>query len=150
MTADDDCLEDFVHPLFHELMGKNEGIEERYGPYDRWHWDEEAIALTFSGSVKPTIRIDVTVVGSTEGNSGQWSWANRNWDAKAKVGMDEVREFGEANGYEMLTLPFLSADEYTGWEMTSVAAHVLNAQGAYRFPTDEGYCYLIYRNIEVL
>jgi hypothetical protein len=35
--------------------------------------------------------------------------------------------------------------------MTSVAAHILDAPGAYRFPRDEGgYCYLIYRKIEEL
>jgi len=34
--------------------------------------------------------------------------------------------------------------------MTAVAAHVLKALGAYRFPTDDGFCYLIYRNIETI
>jgi len=64
--------------------------------------------------------------------------------------MDKVREFGEANGYGKLTTPFLDADEYTGWEMTAVAEHVLNALGAYRFPTDDGFCYLAYRRVEVI
>jgi hypothetical protein len=64
--------------------------------------------------------------------------------------MDKVREFGEANGYEKLTTPFLEADEYTGWEMTAVTEHILDALGAYRFPTDHGFCYLAYRSIEVI
>ena len=129
-------------------MGKNEEFEGHYGPHPRWDWDAEALTLTFSGGPKPDIRIGVILVGSTEGNSWQWVWANENWEAKAAVDMEKVREFGEANGYEKLTSPFLDADEYTGWEMTAVAAHVLDAPGGYRFPTDEGYCYLIYRKIE--
>jgi hypothetical protein len=32
--------------------------------------------------------------------------------------------------------------------MTAVAAHILNAPGAYRFPTENGHCYLIYRKID--
>jgi hypothetical protein len=43
--------------------------------------------------------------------------------------MDKVREFGVENGYDKLTTPLLGADDYTGWEMTAVAEHVLNALG---------------------
>lgn len=64
--------------------------------------------------------------------------------------MDKVREFGEENGYDKLTTPFLESDDYTGWEKTAVAEHLLNALGAYRLPTDCGFCYLIYRKIEVM
>ena len=64
--------------------------------------------------------------------------------------MDKVRAFGEANGYEKLASAFLEADEYTGWEMTAIAAHVLGALGAYRFPTDDGFCFLVYRKIDVI
>ena len=31
--------------------------------------------------------------------------------------------------------------------MTSIAVHLLQAPGSYRFPTDDGYCYLVYREI---
>ncbi|MGD0800527.1 MAG: hypothetical protein ABR906_04350 [Terracidiphilus sp.] len=34
--------------------------------------------------------------------------------------------------------------------MTAVAEHVLDALGAYRFPTDQGFCYLVFRKIEVI
>jgi hypothetical protein len=148
MTVCDDCFHEYVHPLFHELMGKNEEFEKRYGPHESWDWDDELITLTFSDPVRPLLRIDVTVVGSTEGDSWEWAWANKNWEAKATLDMEKVREFGETNGYDKLTSAFLEADEYTGWEMTAVAAHILDAPGGYRFPTDYGYCYLVYRKIE--
>jgi uncharacterized protein DUF6882 len=64
--------------------------------------------------------------------------------------MGRVREFGETSGYEQLTSEFLDVDEYIGWNMTAVAAHVLDALGSYRFPTENGHCYLVYRNIEVI
>jgi len=150
MVICDDCFEEFVHPIFHELMEKNERFKEVYGGRARWDWDDVAVTLTFSDPVKSTVRIDVSVVGSIEGNSWQWSWANKNYKDRSRIGMDKVREFGEEKGYEALTSGFLEADEYTGWEITAIAAHLLNAPGAYRFPTDSGHVYLVYRNVEVI
>lgn len=150
MALCDDCFEDFVHPLSHELMEKNQQFREEYGICARWDWDSESATLTFTDPEKPTLRIDVSVVGTTEGNSWEWAWANANFEPHTKLNVDKVREFGEANGFEKLTSAFLEADDYTGWEMTSIAAHILDALGAYRFPTDRGHCYLIYRKIEQL
>lgn len=148
MTVCDDCFREYLHPFVHELMDKNEQFFVRYGRHERYDWNDEAVTLTFSDPVLPTVRIDVTVVGSTEGDSWEWSWANSNYEASSKLNIEKIREFGEANGYDKLTTAFLEADEYTGWEMTAVAAHILGAPGAYRFPTESGYCYLIYRKIE--
>jgi len=129
-------------------MDKNKQFEKRYGEHNRWDWDDEAVALTFSDPENPTLRIDVTVVGTTQGDSWEWSWANPNFEARSKLGMDQVRDFGQVNGYQKMVSAFLDADDFTGWEMTAVAAHLLNSPGAYRFPTAKGHCYLIYRNIE--
>lgn len=150
MALCDGCFEDFVHPLWHELKEKNDRFAQRYGNHERWDWDDEAATLTFSDPKLPTVRIDVSVVGTTEGSSWQWSWANRNIPAGNKSDMEKVREYGEANGLEKLVSGFLDADEYTGWEMAAVAAHVLDAPGAYSFPTDQGRCWLVYRRIEQL
>ncbi len=150
MALCDDCFEDFVHPLWHELKEKNDQFFQQYGKHKRWDWDDAGVTLTFSDPVLPTLRIDVSVVGTTEGSSWQWSWANRNIEAQEKRDIDKVREFGEANGFEKLISGFLDADEYTGWEMTAVAAHVLDAPGAYSFPTERGRCWLVYRRIEQL
>jgi len=148
--TNDEAFQDFIHPLTHEIIGKNERNEATYGGHARWDWDHENSLLTFSDPDNSTLRIKVTVVGTTQGNSWQWSWANRNFEAHTKLGMEQVRDFGKASGYDQLISPFAEADEYTGWEMTAVAAHVLKALGSYRFPTELGYCYLIYREIEVI
>jgi len=148
MAVCDDCFREFLHPLVHELMDKNTRFREKYGLHDRWNWDSESATMTFSDPAKPTLRIDATVVGTTQGNSWEWTWANPNFKTESKHDMERVREFGENQGYDELTSGFLNADEHTGWEMTAVAAHILGAPGAYRFPTEMGYCYLIYRKIE--
>ena len=147
MAVCDDCFNEFLHPLVHELGKINDRFKERYGMHAHWHWDDESATLTFTDPEKPTLVIEVTVVGTTEGASWEWTWANSNFPAHTKLGMDAVREFGEAQGYDQLTTAFLDADEYTGWEMTARAAHLLKAVGAYRFPTEAGHCYVIYRKI---
>jgi hypothetical protein len=148
MTAYDDRFQEFLHPLVHESMEKNERFSEKYGNHDRYDWDSEAATLTFSNAGIPRLRLQVSIVGTTEGDSWQWSWANPNLSILSKLDMDTVRAFGVANGYEQLTSKFLVADEYTGWEMAAVASRLLGALGSYRFPTDHGFCYRVYRTIE--
>jgi hypothetical protein len=148
MSISDDCFEIFVHPLVHAGMAKNDTIERQYGHHAHWDWDDTSSTVTFSDPKLPTVIVHCTVIGTTEGGSWQWSSANSNFPPNSKLDIDKVREFDEANEYEKLTIPFLDADEYTGWELTAVSEHVLDALGAYRFPTDNGYCYLVYRKIE--
>jgi len=131
-------------------MEKNQRFSEKYGGHDRWDWDADSATLTFSDAGRAKVRTFCSVVGTTEGDSWEWSWANRNIPADEKRDMERVHDFGAANGYEKLTAPFLEADEYTGWEMTAIAVHILQAPGSYRFPTERGYCYLLYRRVEVL
>lgn len=107
--------------------------------------DYENSSLVFSDHERPAVRIEASIAGTTEGNSWEWSWANSNLDPHTKLDMERGREFGATNGYTKLTSAFLEADEHTGWEMTSVAVHILEAFGSYRFPTELGYCYLVFR-----
>jgi hypothetical protein len=148
VTVCDDCFKEFVHPLVHELMNKNNQFRELYGIHARWDWDPELAIMKFTDPEKPTLWIGASVVGTTQGDTWEWTWANPNFPPHSKLDMEQIRDFGEAKGYDKLTTAFLEADEYTGWELTAVAAHILNAPGAYRFPTESGYCYLIYRKIE--
>ena len=56
--------------------------------------------------------------------------------------MVAVREFGEKNGFPRLTVPKWQADEADGWEMSAIAAHVLDAEGVYRVPTEKGFLFM--------
>jgi hypothetical protein len=150
MTICDDCFDEFLHPVVHESMKKNELFRKTYGQHERWDWDDDASTLTFSDAGVPKLRVYVSVAGTTEGDSWEWSWANGNIEAHTRLDIEKVREFGEQKGFDRLTTAFWEADEYTGWEMTAVAVHVLDAPGSYRFPTERGYCYLVYRTIEDL
>jgi len=148
VTICGDCFQEFLHPLVHESIEKNNRFREKYGQHERWDWDPDSATLIFSDAGLPSLRVHCSVVGTTRGNQWEWGWANRNIPDSEKRDMELVRNFGEASGYGRLTSPFLDADEYTGWEMTAVAVHLLEALGSYRFPTDQGYCYLVFREVE--
>jgi hypothetical protein len=60
-----------------------------------------------------------------------------------------VRDFGTAESIQQLTEAYLPDDEHLGWEMTAVAARILQAKGAYRCPGDGGFVYLIYTDIAI-
>jgi hypothetical protein len=149
LTLCDDDFWEFVHPLMLRLRQKNERVRQQYGDYSQWDWDPDAATLTFRERGQPDLCVDVTLVGTTEGGSWEWSWANPNISPDLKRDMEQIPAFGEAHGYQRLSLPFLKSGQETGLEMTAVTAHVLNAPGSFFFSTGDGYCYLVYRKIRV-
>jgi hypothetical protein len=147
MTLCVDDFREFVWPLLERLQEKNERIRQRFGDYAQWEWNPDEASLTLSDPGKPDLHIDVTLVGTTEGRSWEWSWANPNIDPTLKRDMEQVREFGREHGYLRLVDPFVEADQTSGLELTAVAAHILNAQGSFYFATGDGFCYLVYRKM---
>src|SRR5258708_7249428 len=109
MSEHAESFDDFIHPFVHEVIGKNEANEERYGKHSHWDWDYDSSLLTFSDPENSTLQIKVSVVGTTEGDSWQWSWSNQNFELHTKLDMEKVREFGEAIGHSQLTSAFLDA-----------------------------------------
>jgi hypothetical protein len=144
--CDDDFLE-FLHPLQLRLSEKNNQFHMRYGSHSNWRWDPDEATLTFSEPGEPDLLIEITLVGTSVEDSWEWSWANPNVEPPLKRDMDQVRDFGNAHGYPLLTEQFLTCDPDTGQEMTAVAAHILNALGSYHFSTGESVCHLIFREI---
>jgi hypothetical protein len=136
-------------PFVHESMAKNDVCEQRFkiGEWPRWDYDDEQSTLTFSKDGRPQVVADIVIAGTIEGSQWQWAWANGNVPAERRALTDPVRVFGQENGWTKLRVRFLDCDEYTGWEMTSVAVHVLGAVGSYRFPTDHGHAYCVYRDL---
>jgi hypothetical protein len=137
----DACLKeeyaDFKHTCVHESMAKNDIWLNKYkiNDWTRWDYSMEDATLTFSDKGKPKVICDMQVVGSTEGDSWEWSWGNITYPIACRRRMNEVKVFGEEKQWSLLTTLFLTADEYLGWECAAIANHVLNGIGAYRCPS---------------
>src|SRR6185369_11972463 len=97
----------------------------------------------------PAVICSIEFVGSISkvSNTCLWSWANFGLSENVRSLIKKVRDFGEKKGYPRLTTPKWSATEPDGWEMTTIAAFVLDARGVYRTPDDTGFTFLAITDI---
>jgi hypothetical protein len=117
------------------------------------HLNEATGQLIFSDeSQTPRVLANVQFVGSvnTQDRTWLWSWANPDVDSSLYRDVLEVQMLGRARAIEQLTTPFWDADAVDGWEVTSISAYVLQAAGAYRAATPQGFTYLVMTSIERL
>jgi hypothetical protein len=149
MTADE--FQAFRHKAVHRLMDLNEDCEHRFGigHWERWDYDLDAGTLVFSDDGLPRVVAKIQAVGttSTASKTWLWGWANESLSAGATLCLREVREFGTQEDLPQLTEPNLADDEYLGWELTAIAAQILQAKGAYRCPSENGFLYLLYTDV---
>ena len=117
------------------------------------HLNEATGQLIFSDqSQTPRVLANVQVVGSvsTGDRTWLWSWANPEVDASLYKDILEVQMLGETRGIEQLSTPFWEGDAVDGWEMTSIVTYVLQAAGAYRASSSQGFTYLVMTSVEWL
>jgi len=135
------------------LSARQEGLRARFrlGEWGRWDWSQSTGQLIFSESEGGPPRVVATFqfVGSvsTRGGTWLWGWANPDFERRLTADIAKVVELGEARGIPQLTTPEWKADEVDGWEMTAIAAYVLEAVGAYRTPGDNGFAYFVLTSI---
>ncbi len=82
-------------------------------------------------------------VNSTQSNTWMWAWANDSLLELVKADAKKILALGEELGFVNLVAGLWEADSVDGWEMTSIMAEALNAIGAYRTPSDNGFTYMI-------
>ncbi|HET8922901.1 MAG TPA: hypothetical protein VFN26_07870 [Candidatus Acidoferrum sp.] len=142
---------EFRHEAVHELMRLNDLCEKefRISSWPRWEYDFERATLTFSQESVPKVLASIQVVGTTSISRGTWlwGWANESLPSKVTSELERVRRFGKAERIAELTEAELPDDEYLGWEMTAIAARLLDAKGGYRCPGENGFVYVLYSSI---
>ena len=117
------------------------------------HFNEATGQLIFSDeSNTPQVLANVQVVGSVnmQNRTWLWSWADPDVDASLYRDILEVQMLGRSKAIEQLTTPFWEGDAVDGWEMTSICAYVLQAVGAYRAATPQGFTYFVMTSVERL
>ncbi len=117
------------------------------------HFNEATGQLIFSDeSNTPQVLANVQVVGSVnlQDRTWLWSWADPDVDASLYRDILEVQMLGRTKSIEQLTTPFWEGDAVDGWEVTSICAYVLQAAGAYRAATPQGFTYFVMTSVERL
>jgi hypothetical protein len=133
--------------------GRQDELRARYGLASMPHaqLNEATGQLIFSDeSNVPRVLATVQVVGTVnvEDRTWLWSWANPDVDASLYRDILEVQMLGRTRGIEQLTTPFWDADAVDGWEVTSICAYVLQAAGAYRAASPQGFTYFVMTSVE--
>jgi hypothetical protein len=110
-------------------------------PTGRFWWSD-------GGVIQVEARLIVVGSISTESDTWLWSWANPHLVNVEMDDIERVKAFGEEHGIEKLTHEKWDADEVDGWEMTAVAARLLEAECSYRCPSANGFLYLLLTNLQ--
>jgi len=133
------------------LQAKQDALSERFDlwRHERWDWDQDRAEIVFSNDGVPAVVATVAFAGSlsTHSHTWKWSWANESLSSAVVGAMARVRDYGEALDRPHLTVPIWPADQSDGWAMTAVAAHLLNADGAYRTPSDSGFVFMLLSDV---
>ncbi len=141
----------FRHESIHALKRLNEACEKafRISSWPRYDYDLDLCILTFSQDGIAKVVASILVVGTTSQSGGTWlwSWANGHLPESVSESVKKVRDFGVSEKIAELAEPYAPDDEYLGWAMTAVAARIMDAKGAYRCPGDNGYIYMIFRDV---
>jgi hypothetical protein len=136
------------------LRACNEKASRQFGigDYARYEYDLFQNEIWWSDTSGPKVRGRLTIVGSFSSKSETWLWAWANPHFKdVEIGpINKVREFGEHEEITKLTESKWDADEVDGWEMTSISGRLLEAQGAYRSPSESGELFMLYDHLEFI
>jgi hypothetical protein len=147
MEARSESWQPFLSDAVSELRTKQDLLNEEFGlsRHERWDWDQETGEIVFTNAGWPALIARIQFVGSVSklSHTWLWSWANPSFEANTVKYVPTLRAFGEAEHFANLTVPKWPAEEVDGWEMTAVAAKVLDAEGAYRTPCDTGFTFML-------
>ena len=141
----------FVESCHQDLAAKQDHLSREYSlnRHKRWDWDQERGEIVFSNDGVPAVIAKIDFIGSvsTKTNTWLWSWANPSLLDTARSRTTSIRKVGDDRDFPHLTVPKWPAEEADGWDMAAVAAHVLDAQGVYRTPDDNGFTFLALSNM---
>jgi len=114
--------------------------EFRIGEYERYDWYQDTGQLVFLQNGQARVVANIQFVGSVSSISDTWlwAWANESYVEAVKADVRKVRTYGAERQFLRLASARWEATEVDGWEMTAVAAFLLQAQGAYRSPSEQG------------
>jgi hypothetical protein len=134
------------------LRGRNKTASERFGldKFQDYDYDIPNGRFWWSDHDVRKVEAECIVVGSVSTASGTWlwSWANPQLEAFCSPEIERVREYGNQHDIPALTRPKWPGDEIAGWEMTSIAAFILDSEGAYRSPFPDGCLFLLLNSIK--
>lgn len=121
----------------------------RIGAAD-WAVDQDTGLITFTGE-EITATAPAQIIGTYNTLDGTWLWG---WDhPSVKDAMAHhartVYEYGRKHGVAALTTRKLECNEADAWELTALACHLCEAQGAYRGPAGTALVFMTFGEVRL-
>jgi hypothetical protein len=144
----DKCLDDMKKKQEDMLLKYNFGLKDNkfiFFPYKKkfYMYNDKKKEAFFEGQFQ--------IIGTFSHKSNTWrfAWANRYIPNDLKRSSLKLKDFGEANGLELLSQPKVK-DDKMGLVFTAVCMKLSNGKGYYVIPADKGYpdIYLVFTKIK--
>jgi hypothetical protein len=132
--------EAYTHECQHRLKA-----EFSLSEWERYDYHQEAASLVFSSGGVPRVRMNIQIVGSWSARAGTWfwSWSNATILPSANEYVGVLKTFGEQNDFGRLSTPLWPAKESDAWQMASLACLLLQGDGVYRAPGEDGSVFMV-------
>jgi hypothetical protein len=129
----------YANRVCKELTKYQEKFKAEYDVdnYASWFYNQSSETLRLYSDNKE-IFFKYIPVGTFSQNTNTWMWAWANEDSvePQKFRTLEVKEVGEKRKFDNLSIAHFEGDEYTGWELTSIAFKLIGGVGTYRVISD--------------
>ena len=115
------------------MQGRNNDWVARFElTAEPFHWDLETATLRFQRA-RDQVVASLCLVGTTSECEGTflWAWANETIPPAATRGLEQVRQFGEANDLSLLTEAEFAGSRPDGLEVVAIAGRILDADGTF-------------------
>jgi hypothetical protein len=95
----------------------------------QYEWNLDRAELVFISKGSPIVRADLQFLGSVTGRAGTWlwGWANESIPQAATNRLDEIRRYGEEQGFPKLTEAEWVPEGDDGHDVMLVSACIIGA-----------------------
>ena len=129
-----------------QLKERGDALRARHGLANStsYHWDLATPSIRFEPEGGP-VSFRIQCVGTVSNHEGTflWGWANDGLPAVGTQDLHIVREFGEAHQLGLLTDAEWAGGHGEALEMLAIAGRVLDADGFWIEPDDDGAIYFV-------
>ena len=150
--ADDVEFRALLDRCMEELRIKTEAHVAAWGlgTTDRWDLDQDDGRLVFT-TKKVTASAPAQIIGtySSESETFLWAWDHPSVVAPLQEHAKRVRQYGKKHGIGTLTNRKLECGQQEAWELTALACHLCDAQGAYRGLAGPAFVFMTFGEVTV-
>lgn len=142
-------LDDAIRHAILDVNELNSKLTREFGIGEEESWDVDQdtgqLRLTFERGA-PVVA-DIQIIGTFNGNTFKWSWANPSVNSSLKQDAMTLREWGRKNGLHLFDQEKFPAHARDGAVLSALAAKQLNAEGTFEREMGESFIYFTLRRV---